>query len=88
MLLDNFHFTGCDGKDVSLGLQRFNQLVNVTKVKDYSTSGCTIHFNNKKINENAKLITLLEQENQNSHLDPIKKQLNDENIIKAKNLHY
>lgn len=61
MTLSFFHNAGCKGKDISLGIPRFKELINTTKSKDQKKAGCTIYFDIPLIKENAKKITDLEK---------------------------
>jgi DNA-directed RNA polymerase beta' subunit len=55
-LRDSFHSCGVKGKDVSLGVPRFNELLNATKSNKQKKISQTIHLEIPKIKENASKI--------------------------------
>lgn len=61
MVLNVFHLAGFKGKDASLGVPRFKELINVTKTADQRNPGCTIYFTYPYIINNAKSVSELEK---------------------------
>lgn len=52
MTLNTFHNAGNSAKDVTLGVPRFNELINATKNPSKPT--CTVYLNNEDLSENLK----------------------------------
>jgi len=63
MVLNVFHLAGFKGKDASLGVPRFKELINITKTADQRNPGCTIYFKDEEIETNANKIRILEEKN-------------------------
>jgi DNA-directed RNA polymerase beta' subunit len=59
---DTFHLAGIKSKDASSGVPRYKELNNATKTKDQKKPSCEIWFNDLSIQENAKIIRQLENE--------------------------
>jgi hypothetical protein len=53
---DTFHNTGVKGKDVSIGVPRFNELLNATKSNKQKKISQTIYFDIPKLNENKEFL--------------------------------
>ncbi len=60
MVLNVFHFSGLGSKDASLGVPRFEEIINATKSKDQKHPGCSVYFTAEKIQKNAETIRKLE----------------------------
>ena len=58
---DTFHLAGFKGKDVSLGVPRFNELLNATKSDKQKNTSCIIHFDVPLLNKNAENVVILEK---------------------------
>lgn len=56
MVLNVFHLAGVGGKNVSLGVPRYNELLNATKSKKQKNGSCTIFFNHTEMNGLQKII--------------------------------
>lgn len=54
LTLDAFHLAGVKGNDVTLGIPKFNELIDVSKKP--KTPSCTVFFTDQSIKENAKII--------------------------------
>ncbi len=54
MVLNTFHMAGISGKDASLGVPRYRELMNATQSQ--KTPGCIIRVDHPVINKNVKLI--------------------------------
>ena len=80
MVLNVFHLAGFKGKDASLGVPRFKELINITKTSDQRNPGCTIYLKSKEIKNSAKMILELENENKESISE--KKKSENNNLIK------
>lgn len=63
MVLNAFHSTGLGGKDASLGVPRFKELINTTKSKDQKRPGCIIHFDYPMLKQNGATVVQLEKNN-------------------------
>ena len=69
MTLNVFHHTGIGGgKDASVGVPRFKELVNATKTPRQKHAGCTIYFTDTVLLKNAATVTNLEKDNKNPDL--------------------
>ena len=62
MVLNTFHLAGIKSKDASSGVPRYKELNNATKTRDQKKPSCEIWFNDLSIQENAKIIRQLENE--------------------------
>jgi DNA-directed RNA polymerase beta' subunit len=58
---DTFHFTGLSGKNVTLGVPRFKQIINMTKSKDQANPGCVVYFDHKLLAKNYGVVRELEE---------------------------
>jgi DNA-directed RNA polymerase beta' subunit len=56
MMLDVFHNTGVKGKDVSIGVPRFNELLNATKSNKQKKISQTIYFDIPELNRNKEFL--------------------------------
>jgi len=63
MVLNTFHLAGFKGKDASLGVPRFKEIINVTKSTEQRHPGCAIYFDYPMISQNAKSVIELEKRN-------------------------
>lgn len=57
--LNVFHLAGYKGKDVSLGIPRFNELLNATRSGKQKKPSMTLFFEDERINENTELLRAL-----------------------------
>lgn len=64
--LNTFHTAGVKGKDVSLGVPRFDELLNATKSDNQKKVSCTAYFNSQKLTEISN--TMKELKNRKSKL--------------------
>ena len=63
MTLNTFHGAGLKGKDVSLGVPRFDELLNATKSDKQKHGSCTVYFDIPVLTQGAKTVSALEREN-------------------------
>lgn len=63
MTLNTFHGAGLKGKDVSLGVPRFDELLNATKSDKQKRGSCTMYFDIPVLTQGAKTVSALEREN-------------------------
>jgi len=79
---DTFHLAGFGGKDASLGVPRFKELINTTKSTDQRHPGCVIYFDYPMIKQNAETVIELEKENRKT--DEKQREINNVIIKRAK----
>nr|QBK86424.1 MAG: DNA-directed RNA polymerase subunit alpha [Marseillevirus LCMAC102] len=65
LTLNVFHLAGVKGKDVSLGVPRFNELLNATKSHKQKNASCTVFFDIPELTQNSSVVASLEKENTN-----------------------
>lgn len=63
MNLNTFHYAGYAGKDVSLGVPRFNEILNTTKSEKQKKTSCTVYFDIPELQSEAEFIQKLKKEN-------------------------
>jgi DNA-directed RNA polymerase beta' subunit len=61
--LNFFHLAGVGGKDVSLGVPRLNELLNITKSDKQKKPSCTIYLNDPILKAKSQKVCKLEEEN-------------------------
>jgi len=59
--LNFFHLAGVGGKDVSLGVPRLNELLNITKPDNQKKPSCTVYLNNPILKDKTKKVRKLEE---------------------------
>lgn len=62
--LNFFHLAGVGGKDVSLGVPRLNELLNITKPDKQKKPSCTVYLNNPILKGKTKKVRKLEEKKQ------------------------
>jgi DNA-directed RNA polymerase II subunit RPB1 len=63
MNLNTFHYAGFVGKDVSIGVPRFNEILNTTKSEKQKKTSCTVYFNHSELSERSESIRKLKLSN-------------------------
>lgn len=81
---DSFHHSGVKGKDVSLGVPRFNELLNATKSNKQKKISQTIYFDNPHLNDNREKIK--EESSKKSPDEALIKELKIQNLTILENM--
>nr|QBK85574.1 MAG: DNA-directed RNA polymerase subunit alpha [Marseillevirus LCMAC101] len=82
--LNFFHLAGVGGKDVSLGVPRLNELLNITKSDRQKKPSCTIYLNDPVLKNKAQKVCRLEEKNKSLEEGSASYVKNEERIQKAK----
>jgi DNA-directed RNA polymerase beta' subunit len=64
LTLNFFHLAGVGGKDVSLGVPRLNELLNITKPDKQKKPSCTVYLNNSILKSKSRKVHKLEEKKQ------------------------
>ena len=82
--LNFFHLAGVGGKDVSLGVPRLNELLNITKSDKQKKPSCTVYLDNPILKTKAQKVLKLEEKKKNFEEESAPYEKIEERIQKTK----